>query len=182
MMDFASTELGPKMLACTDRERKFVWIYVHDPAIKPTDAARLAGFSDPGGESSAIRVRTHELMHSERVLDAIEEVAKQAVRGLVVPALRAVTTLIESPKHRDHAKTALSLLSRAGIGENLNVNVQGEVAVNHTDAALEALSMLKAFGASREKLVEHFGHTGLARYERMLAEKTPKQIEGEVAK
>lgn len=181
-MDFSTIELGPKMQALNERQRKFVWLYVHDDQLSNTDAARLAGYPDPGGESSAIRVRTHELMHSERVLEAIEEVTRQAMRGLVVPAKRAVAAMIMNSKHRDHAKTALALLGNVGIGAQ---KVEVEVTVNHTDAALEALRTLKEFGASREKLLEHFGHTGLSRYERMLAERESKQpqvIDGEVVK
>jgi hypothetical protein len=179
-MDFPTIELGPKMQALNERQRKFVWLYVHDDELSNTDAARLAGYPDSGG--SSIRVRTHELMHSERVLEAIEEVTRQAVRGLVVPAKRAVAAMVSNSKHRDHAKTVLALLGSVGVGGQ---KVEVEVTLNHTDAALEALRILKDFGASREKLLEHFGHTGLSRYERMLNERESKQpqiIDGEVVK
>lgn len=175
-MDFSTIELGPKMQACNERERKFVWLLVHDDALKPTEAARLAGYSDPGPHSSAVRVRAHELMHSDRVLEAMEEVYRQAVRGLVVPSFRAIKHVVENSKHRDHAKTVMALLGRAGLENKVEV----EVTVNHTDAALEALRILKEFGASREKLLEHFGHTGLSRYEKMLAERDQKALPGPV--
>lgn len=184
-MDFSEIELGPKMSACSERERKFVWFYVTDDDGNATEAARKAGYADPGLESAAIRVRAHALMHRERVLAAIEEVGRKAFRGLFVPAVRATRRLVENERHPDHAKTVSSTLARLGITERtgVDVHVSGEVQHNHTDAALSDLRMLIGMGVPREKLVETFGFSGLSRYEKMLAEsdaRAPKLIEGEV--
>jgi hypothetical protein len=177
-MDFAELELGPKMQACGDRERLFVWHYVTGEDGDATAAARMAGFVDSG--TGAIRVAAHRLMHRDRVLAAIEEVAGKAFRGLLAPAVRATRRMIENEKHSDHSKVVLSTLSRLGKSERtgVDVNVSGEVTVNHTDAALENLRSMLELGVPREKLEEVFGFSGLTRYERMLAERAPKVIEG----
>lgn len=166
------------MLACSERERRFVWALATGMADNATEAARLAGFSDPGKDSSAIRVRAHECMHRERVIEAIEEVARKEFRGLIAPALFATRAMITNKDHPDHAKTVQSMLSRLGFGEHTSVdlNVSGEVRLNHTDQALQDLRTLMDLGVSREKLIEVFGFSGLTRYEKML-EGQPKQIE-----
>lgn len=184
-MDFSQVELGPKMQACSDRERKFVWFYVTDNDGNATEAARKAGYSDPGRDSAAIRVQAHALMHRDRVLAAIDEVGRKAFRGLLIPAVRATSKLIENEKHPDHAKTVQSTLSRLGLGERtgVDVKVEGEITHNHTDSALNDLRTLIGLGVAREKLVEIFGFSGLSRYEKMLEEvdaRAPKLIEGEV--
>ena len=52
----------------------------------------------------------------------------------------------------------------------MDVNVSGEVYGSHTEEAVLQLKAFKVLGVSREKLVEMFGHSGLSRYEGMLAE------------
>ncbi len=182
-MDFSEIELGPKMQACSERERKFVWFYITNEG-KPNaaQAARDAGYADPGGDNATIRVRGHQLMHRDRVLAALEEVGRKAFRGLLGPAVKAAASLIEDPKHFNHSQAVFTTLARLGLGEKstVDVNVSGEVTVNHTDQALNDLRTLLGLGVAREKLVEIFGFSGLSRYEKMLAEedaRRPKVIE-----
>lgn len=175
-------ELGPKMQACTERERLFVWAFLEQGCQDASDAARKAGFNDPGPHSSAIRVRGHELRHRQRVIDAMREVALTYFGGLILPAVLAAGDMISNPKHPDHATMVKSVLSNAGLGDRtkLDVNVSGEVTVNHTDAAIEDLARYVALEVPRHRLVEIFGFSGLERYERMLAERdrrAPKMIE-----
>lgn len=186
-MEFSGIELGPKMQACTERERLFVLHYLNMcfefGKVDATAAARLAGYSDPGGVSSAIRVRAHELMHRERVREAMIEVGRTEFIGLLLPAIAARKKLIEDGKHRDHGGAVSSTLSALGLGERstVDVNVNGTVTVNHTDAAVDDLARMLELGVSREKLIEAFGYSGLERYERMLADKRAREaklIEG----
>ena len=173
------------MQACSEMERKFVWFYVTNNDDNATQAARDAGYSDPGPHSAAIRVQAHALLHRDRVIDAIEEVGRKAFRSLLIPSIRATRALIEKPTHPDHAGTVHKTLSRLGYVERtgVDVNVSGEVSVNHTDTALNDLRALMELQVPREKLIEVFGFSGLSRYEKMLAEqdaRRPKLIEGEV--
>lgn len=178
--DFHGMELGPRMRACSDRERKFVWFLLTTADGNATEAARLAGYSDPGqhqitktgDRNPTIRIQAHRMMHNERVLAAIEEVGRKEFRALMVPAILANKRLLKDMKHKDHAKAVMSTLSRVGFAERsgVDVNVTGEVTLNHTDAALEQLRALRDLGVPQEKLVEIFGYSGLTRYERMLEE------------
>jgi hypothetical protein len=179
-MDFSEIELGPRMQALPERERRFVWFYLTNEG-KPNgaQAARDAGYSDVG---EACKVRAHLLLHRERVLLALEEVGKKAFRGLLGPAIKATAAMIADPKHADHAKTVSSTLARLGLTERtgVDVNVSGDLTVNHTDAALNDLRTLLSLAVPEEKLVEIFGFSGLSRYRKMLAEtdaKAPKLIE-----
>jgi hypothetical protein len=186
-MDIPKSDLGPKMLACSERERKFVWEFLANRLENAADAARKAGCSDPGGHSSAIRVRGHELRHRPRVVEAMKEVARTHFGGLLLPAVLAAEDMVHRPDHPDHSKMVLAVLGAYGLGvrTSVDVNVSGEVTVNHTDGALNDLRSLLALGVPEEKLVEVFGFSGLDRYRKMLAEadrKAPKLIEGEVVK
>ncbi len=181
-------ELGPKMLACNERERRFVWEFLQNGCRNASDAARKAGFSDPG--TGAIRVWSHKLRYRPRVIEAMQEVARQYFGGMVLPAVLAAERMVLNEKHPDHAKMLLAVLSANGLGERTRVemSVSGSLTVNHTDAALEDLASMIRLGVPREKLEETFGYSGLARYERMLAERDgkaarrPALIEGEVVK
>jgi hypothetical protein len=176
-MDFADYELGPKMKLCSEKERLFVWEFVRSGggARQASGAAREAGYVDSG--TGAIRVTAHRVLHRDRVLAAIEEVGRQAFRSQLAPAVSANLRLIEDRDHPDHWKAVHATLSRNGLIERtgVDVNVTGEISVNHTEAALGDLRALLALGVPREKLVETFGFSGLARYERMLAETEGKQ-------
>jgi len=183
-MDFSEIELGPRMQALSERERKFVWHYLmNEGPPNASQAARDAGYADPGGDNATIRVRAHVLMHRDRVLAALEEVGRKSFRGLLGPAVKAAARLIETEKHPDHSKAVFTTLARLGLGEksSVDVTVNGEVTVNHTDQALTDLRTLLGLGVAREKLIEIFGFSGLSRYEKMLAEqeaRSPKLIEG----
>jgi phage terminase small subunit len=176
----ANFDFGPKMLALSERERAFVWCYVSGDDGKPisaTEAARRAGYVD-GGAGTGIRVTAHHLMHRERVIEGIEEFGRRAFRALLVPAINANRKLIENPKHPDHHKAVQATLSRLGLAEKVgvDVNVSGEVSVNHTDAAVADLRVLLGLGVPREKLLELFGFSGLARYEKMLGEQERRAL------
>jgi phage terminase small subunit len=176
--------LGPKMQACNEQQRIFAFAYATGIAPTAAEAARLAGYSDPersksGRQSNSLRSRASQVLHNPKVMEAIEEVCRTEFRGLVPLTIGAAKRLLLNAEHSDHAKTVMGLLSRLGYGEKTSVDVQvsGEVVVNHTDQAVEDLSRLKALGVSREKLIEMFGHSGLPRYEKLLAERQPKLIE-----
>src|SRR5262249_811059 len=177
--------LGPKMLACNERERVFAFAYATGIASSAGEAAKLAGYSEgpalskSGRKSNSLNSRGHQLVHKPRVMEAVEEVCRTEFRGLVPLVLGAAKRLLLNAEHPDHQKTVVSLLSRLGYGEktSVDVTVSGEITVDHTTAALEDLRRLKMLGVPREQLIETFGYSGLDRYERLLTERQPKLIE-----
>lgn len=174
------SDFGPRVQALRDRERRFVWAYLINSMTEiganGAQSARDAGYSDA---AEGAKVRAHHLLHRSDVQDAIQELAARELRGLALPALAALGSILKKPDHPDRQKVALSILSRVGLGEqaSVNLNVSGEVNLNHTDAAIDDLRRLRALGVSREKLIETFGFSGLERYERMLASVDAKLIE-----
>jgi phage terminase small subunit len=173
---------GPKMRALRERERKFVWAYLlnsmTDGRENGAQAARDAGFPD---SSDACKVRSHELLHRDDVIDAMQEVAGRELRGLAIPAVAALGKLLAKPEHGDHRKAIEMVLERvAPVRTQVDVNHSGEVTLNRTDSALEDLARYIELEVPRAKLKQIFGYSGLERYERMLAErdgKRPKIIE-----
>jgi phage terminase small subunit len=175
-------EIGPKLAACSEKERVFAYAYATGIAETAAAAARLAGYSDPGPHSNSLRSKAHQVLHRSHVIAAIEEVCRTEFRGLIPLTIAAAKRILQDPEHDDHVKMIISLLSRLGYGEKtaVDVNVTGEIAVDHTTAAVEDLRRLKALGVPREKLIEFFGFSGLDMYEQMLSERdarAPKVIE-----
>jgi hypothetical protein len=166
----AGIELGPKMQACNERERIFAFLVGSGIAESAAAAAEEAGYGRPYNQSA------WQARQKERVTAAIEEVARTQFRNLVPRVIRAAEKVIEDPEHKHHVPLIISLLSKLGYGERtaVDVNVSGEVQVNHTDAAVEDLRRLKALGFTREQLLENFGHIGLDIYEQKLAERDAK--------
>jgi hypothetical protein len=180
--------LGPKLAACNERERIFVYAYATGLAPSAKQAALMAGFPNPelsatGKPSNSLNAHAHQILHRPRVQAAIAEVCQAEFKNLIPLVIGAAKQVVLDPQHKDHSKVIMGLLSRLGYGEqsSLAVQVTGEVVVDHQTAALEDLRRLKALGVSRDKLIESFGFSGLGRYEKMLAEldgNQPKLIEG----
>jgi phage terminase small subunit len=180
--DLRGLEFGAKARALRPRERRFAWLMASGVCENATEAARKAGYPDPGSHSSSIRVQACNLMRRPAIQEAIREIASAEFTALLLPTIKATRRLLTDVRHKDHAKVVQSMLSRLGFGEraSVDVNVSGEIAVDHTTAAVVDLRRLKAIGVSREKLLEVFGFSGLDRYERMLAERdarAPRVIE-----
>jgi hypothetical protein len=151
-----------------ERWRRFCWNYVFNGA-EGTEAARHAGYLDSG--TGAIRVRAHSLLQRDDIQEAIQALTGKYLFSLAPKAAMALDRLLDNPKHPKHDRAIDMVLNRSGHGETskVDVNLTGSVTVDHTTAALNDLRALLALAVPREKLVEVFGHSGLERYERMLA-------------
>jgi hypothetical protein len=168
-----TADLGPKMLALTEREQAFVWHLVCNGG-DGSKAAVAAGYSDA---SEAAKVRAWELRQKPKIIEAIHECGWRLLGSVGGPAIYALEQLVMRPEHPDHFKAVTAVLSRIGFHEKSQIDHHhsGVVELNRTDSALEALAYLKSLDVPREKLVEQFGHSGLARYEKMLEERDAKR-------
>jgi len=174
--------LGPAMLALNERRRLFVLIIDQFPKITLGEAAERAGFGGPPGGDPAkrdhvLRQTGYRLMHDEKIIAALHETASKNLRSGALLAVKALIRLVENEKHKDHARAIEMMLSRTGFVERTahDVNVRGEITVNHTEEAIEQLRVLKGLGLPQPKLIELFGFSGLGRYERLLAEADSRQ-------
>jgi phage terminase small subunit len=173
------SELGPAMLACTEKQRRFVLELQHGPAGYGSEirAAKAAGYK--AGSDGAFSVIAHNTLHHPRVQEALREVGYRMIRAASFKAIRNVEDIANDPKHPDRLKANLALMDRGGFA----VETHHTVTVKHQtldDEAIEALKTMRTIGATQEQLVAFFGESGLARYETMLAEKA-KLIEGKAA-
>ena len=108
-------EDGPKMKALpTDRHRAFVrnMYFVkpgHGAAVK---AAKLAGFGTPSSTPQSMATIASRLTHDKRVQEAFAEQDQLYIRASAPRAIRALTSLIENPNAKDHARGIAMVLDR----------------------------------------------------------------------
>jgi hypothetical protein len=181
------TEWGPAMAALkSDRHRAFVLaLYQIPPGYGAhVKAAKLAGFGTSTSSAKSWSVIASMLAHDTKILAALFEEDQKRIRASAPRAIRALQGLIEDPGHKDHARGIGMVLDRVHPAETRHfVDVQHHV-VDHSAEAVAQLRMLKSLDVPQAKLEEVFGFSGLARYEKMLAEtdaRAPtKLIEGTV--
>jgi hypothetical protein len=139
----------------SDRQRKFAYLMACGEKT-PVDAARGAGYADPGngtGRNATIRVTAHHLVHSAKVLDAIEEAARDLLRALGPIAIRRAKEILDDRKHPSHARVIETILDRTGFFARSEHMVKVEHGVD--ERALEALARRLAAesGIGVEKLL-----------------------------
>jgi hypothetical protein len=141
---------GPAMLALpSDRHRAFVRaLYTvrpgHGAQVK---AAKLAGFGTPYSSAQSMASIGSRLAHDERVLEAIREEDAKRIRSTAPRALSALSSLIENPKHKDHALGIAMVLDRVHPAEMVStVKVQHDVTPDFRETAqvLERIAALAA--------------------------------------
>jgi phage terminase small subunit len=153
MDDLPAEALGPRMVALPDgRRRRFAWLVAC--GANPTQAAREAGYADPGGHSASIRVQAHNLMHDQKVLDAILEAGRKVLQGLSPLAITAARAVLQDKKHPAHARMIETVLDRTGFGGK----TEHTVSVEHTDrtgvAMVERIRQLAAImGIDEQRLL-----------------------------
>jgi hypothetical protein len=183
-------DLGPAMKALpNDQWRAFVEFYVM--ADKPgrgsqTAAARKAGFGKPNSKPATMARISYRLMCDDRIVAAINEVARKIVRGGAADAARALRNMVADPTHKDHARAVDMLMART---DPVMSHQHIQVTHTHTDPDAEGIEQLRALrqlGTARERLLELFGFNGLERIERLETADTARRaaeakiIEGKV--
>jgi phage terminase small subunit len=102
---------GPAMLRLNERQRTFVRLYLDYPTVSPTNLARMVGYTD---RTNAIRVVAHRLMHSDKVLAAIQEEIGHRFRTDAAIGRAIVAQIALTDGHPQQFKAALALLDRGG--------------------------------------------------------------------
>lgn len=161
----------------TERERAFVWHYMFNGG-NGAAAARKAGYSDV---KDGAKVRAHGLLQRNDIQAALSELVQRYMFSLAPVAMLRLGQLLRSKDEKIAAKAVAMALPRVGLPERtaLDVNVQGNVTVDHTQAAADDLARMIELGVPEEKLIEAFGFSGLSRYRRLLADRA-KQVEAKV--
>jgi hypothetical protein len=138
-------EDGPKMKALpTDRHRAFVrnMYFVkpgHGAAVR---AAKLAGFGTPKSTPQTMATIASRLTHDKRVQEAFAEQDQLYIRASAPRAIRALSSLIENPDSRDHARGIAMVLDRVHPAEMVH-NVKHEHLHDVTPDAKETAQIMQ---------------------------------------
>lgn len=145
---------GPAMKALpTERHRAFVRaLYTvrpgHGANVK---AAKLAGFGTPQSTPQTMATIASRLAHDDRVLAAVREQDERHIRSSAPRALRALSSLIENPKAKDHARGIAMVLDRVHPAETIhNVKVEHDVTPDFKESAAvwaRIAALAEKFGA-----------------------------------
>ena len=117
---------GPAMAALNPKQRAFCLAYVLQTNAEATAAARLAGYED-NGSGQSIRVQGFRLTHNAKVLAAIREVVTARGSKNLPVYVNALERVAANDQHKDQVRAIDMLLTRGGLPEiterNVNVNV-----------------------------------------------------------
>jgi phage terminase small subunit len=107
----------------SDRHRAFVRALYqvktgHGANVK---AAKLAGFGSPTSTPQSMATIASRLAHDERVLAAIREEDEKRIRNSAPRAISALSRLIETPSHKDHARVIAMVLDRVHPAETQHI-------------------------------------------------------------
>jgi hypothetical protein len=131
---------GPALAALSEKRRAFVFALFDAPKTigRLTWAARAAGYGTPTSSLDSIRTIGSRLAQDEQVQKAIAEESHRRLRSLAPAALTALNKLIESPKHKDHARGLAMILERTDPIESTH-HVKVERVERPSIAATEAV-------------------------------------------
>lgn len=118
-------DYGPAMLACSERQRRYVEIMVAHPEAAQAAAARRAGYGLPDTNHNTMKQIGFKVAHNPKVIEAIREVASQRLNTSTLLAASVLAKIAASPtaQDKDKIKAALGLLDRTGFGAQQNINV-----------------------------------------------------------
>ena len=165
-------QLGPAMRALPNNKwRAFVEFFLLEKPGRgaQTRAARRAGFGRPNSRALTLARISFRLMSDDRIIAAIAEESRKMLRAGAPEAVKALLELIRNPEHKDHARAIGMIVDRV---DPVTSHQVVEVTHKHIDPdaeAIEELRALRKLGATREKLIELFGHNGLERVEALEA-------------
>lgn len=104
-------DFGPKMALLTERQRAFVRLVIEYPTASKWRVAKLAGFS---GIVATLKVTAHRLMHSDKVIDALEEETRKRLKYGGFVGVARLVKMASEPNHPQHFKACEALADRAG--------------------------------------------------------------------
>jgi hypothetical protein len=145
-------------------------------------AARAAGFGDGTNSNSDARTG-YRLAHRDDIVAAILEHGKKVVRSLAPDAARALAEEVNNVGNPvTRLRAANMILERTdAVVTKIDNHVTVEV-IDHAKEAVAELALLKSLHVPHDKLLEHFGYSGLAKYEALLAKEEREKaniVEGE---
>jgi hypothetical protein len=110
------SELGPKMLALTRKQRSFVLELRHGPAGYGSEvrAARAAGYGTKSSSDQSMKVMAHVVLYNSKVQAALAEVGGKIIRAQAFQSIRNTMEIANDLAHKDSLKANLALMDRGG--------------------------------------------------------------------
>src|SRR5262249_54689681 len=181
-----SVELGEAMEALSAKEQAFVRA-LFLPGTTAADAAAIAGYGAPDGSTTRKNYAriAFRLKSRASIVRAIVEESARTVKSLGPEALQGMREILADKKNKDRGKMIRFIVEKIDPALMLHQHQhrhEHNIKIDHEAEAIKILRWMRdELGVPREKLIEHFGHSGLGRYEKMLAEQGPKLIEASPA-
>jgi phage terminase small subunit len=110
-------------------------------------AAKAAGFGTETSSAKSWSVIASRLAHDERVLEAIREEDEKHIRSSAPRAIRALSSLIENPRAKDHARGIAMVLDRVHPVETIQKVTVEHQASSSMRATAEVFERIMALAA-----------------------------------
>lgn len=153
-------KFGPAMLALAPRHRAFAIAYVTLTHGDATKAAKEAGYpvnknGVPLAENGVggIGVQAHRLLNRPDVLAAIRELVVSRVAGNLPVYVNALEKVAASAQHKDQVKAIGMLLSRGGLPDITQRDLNINITVSKDQQIAEIRQMAEEMGLDPNKLL-----------------------------
>lgn len=121
------------------QQRLFVFYMFERQRCSATAAVRLAGYADPGPQSSSARSYASQLMHNPKIKAAMHEYAKDRIHAMLPDASRAMQEILNDAQHVDRYKVAKAIHGLSGITEVVEKHVVHEHSLISPQQKIEAI-------------------------------------------
>jgi len=155
------SELGPAMLALTEKQRRFVLELRLGPSGRGSTvrAVKAAGYGVPGSKDWYFRVQAHRLLYDIKIQEALREVGGRLIRAEAFQSIKNTAAIANNPKHRDCLKANIALMDRGGFGiethHTVTVQRTPEMIAVDAEKIIERIRELTAkLGLEPVKLIE----------------------------
>jgi phage terminase small subunit len=151
-------ELGPDMLALTDKQRNFVFHLMEAGGTNFTRAAALAGYT---GTADALASHASRLAHDEKIGRAMFEEAKRRLAASAILAVSELHKVLNDPLAKMNIKLRAiqMVLDRVGMGTSQTHVVKHEVTVSEEERLENIRDMAARLNLNADKLLGSYGIT-----------------------
>lgn len=146
--------LGPRMLACTILQRRFVIGIIENRFKDASRVARVAGYA-PNGRNS--RQQAYDLLRHPKIIAAIQEESGRRLQGLTAFAVFALERNLKGSDAKARQVAADSILDRTGFPRKMEraVEVTDKTPQrNHDELRALVSAKLQMLGFEAPKLIE----------------------------
>lgn len=156
--DEATDDLGPKMLALTLRQRKFVRVLI---ALglrgKATAAVKIAGYGGPRATHNSAKQQAFWLTHNAKVQEAIhEECFKLLAAGKFV-AITGLMRIAADPDHPKNFDALRDIADRSGFAAKTEHKVTVERVENSGEQVERLVRLAQALNLDPKALLGRYG-------------------------